>query len=302
MGEFSRLGVFHIPVARLTFSLLILATGVVGLIAGVGMLHLICISPWSAQIEPCIWRIADFLVRLFPTFYRPYYSYDRRLRYRFDRCLQPGAIDNIQRNIRRIARALFHSFMSRFLPPRMEDRLCEGLDGIAVRYARQTRDAQTTRFHMALIACSLLPLDFDQDKRIRRDDEMVAWDRVTDADARRAIKESDRLGRERFFAEHGFAPTTTYELIWEERRCPPKAILGTAYEFATGQRLACGDFEGGSTGAVSCSDGWDSPSRKSDDQPGKVGAPMLSSPTRRTTSRSPSTQRPASDRSGRPDR
>jgi hypothetical protein len=30
----------------------------------------------------------------------------------------------------------------------------------------------------------------------------------------------------------------------------PKAILGTAYEFATGQRLASGDFEGGKTGAV----------------------------------------------------
>jgi hypothetical protein len=29
-----------------------------------------------------------------------------------------------------------------------------------------------------------------------------------------------------------------------------KAILGTAYEFATGQRLASGDFEGGKTGAV----------------------------------------------------
>ena len=44
--------------------------------------------------------------------------------------------------------------------------------------------------------------------------------------------------------------TTTYELRWEERRYPPKAILGTAYEFATGQRLASGDFEGGKSGAV----------------------------------------------------
>ena len=37
---------------------------------------------------------------------------------------------------------------------------------------------------------------------------------------------------------------------WEERLYPPKAILGTAYEFATGKRLASGDFEGGKTGAV----------------------------------------------------
>jgi predicted deacylase len=29
-----------------------------------------------------------------------------------------------------------------------------------------------------------------------------------------------------------------------------KAILGTAYEFATGQRLGSSDFEGGKTGAV----------------------------------------------------
>ncbi len=79
---------------------------------------------------------------------------------------------------------------------------------------------------------------------------MVAWDRVTRPDVLRAIKEYDRLGPERFFSEHGFAPTTTYELISEERRYPPKAILGAAYEFATGQRLASGDFEGGKTGAV----------------------------------------------------
>jgi hypothetical protein len=51
---------------------------------------------------------------------------------------------------------------------------------------------------------------------------------------------------------HGprFAPATTYELVWDERQYPPKAILGTAYEFATGQRLTSGDFEGGKTGAV----------------------------------------------------
>ena len=79
---------------------------------------------------------------------------------------------------------------------------------------------------------------------------MVAWDRVTRTEVVRAMKEYDRLGPERFFSEHGFAPTTTYELAWEEGRYPPKAILGTAYEFATGQRLASGDFEGGKSGAV----------------------------------------------------
>jgi hypothetical protein len=79
---------------------------------------------------------------------------------------------------------------------------------------------------------------------------MVAWDRVTRRDVLRAIHEYDRLGPEQFFTEHGFAPTTTYELVLDERRYPPKAVLGTAYEFATGQRLRSGDFEGGKTGAV----------------------------------------------------
>ena len=79
---------------------------------------------------------------------------------------------------------------------------------------------------------------------------MVTWDHVTRADVLRAIEDYDRLGPERFFSKHGFAPTTTYELAWEGRRYPPKAILGTAYEFATGQRLGSSDFEGGKTGAV----------------------------------------------------
>jgi hypothetical protein len=79
---------------------------------------------------------------------------------------------------------------------------------------------------------------------------MVAWGKVSPADVERAIAEYDRLGPEAFFAQHGFSFATTYELIWDERPYPPKAILGTAYEFATGQRLESGDFEGGKSGAV----------------------------------------------------
>jgi hypothetical protein len=78
----------------------------------------------------------------------------------------------------------------------------------------------------------------------------LAWDQVTRAHVLRAVREYDRLGPQRFFSEYGFAPTTTYELVVKERLYPPKAILGTAYEFATGHRLASGDFEGGKTGAV----------------------------------------------------
>ena len=70
------------------------------------------------------------------------------------------------------------------------------------------------------------------------------------ADVLRAIHEYDQFGSEGFFTRHGFAPTTTYELVFDERHYPPKAILGAAYEFATGQRHPSGDSEGGKTGGV----------------------------------------------------
>ncbi|GIF64583.1 hypothetical protein Ais01nite_26180 [Asanoa ishikariensis] len=76
------------------------------------------------------------------------------------------------------------------------------------------------------------------------------WNKVKNTDVVRAMKEYDRLGPDNFFATHGFAPTTTYDLVRDDHHYPPKAILGTAYEFATGNRLASGDFEGGKTGAV----------------------------------------------------
>lgn len=77
-----------------------------------------------------------------------------------------------------------------------------------------------------------------------------AWSRVTGRHVERAIEEYDRLGPTQFFAQHGFAPATTYELLWKGGSYPPKAILGTAYEIAVGTRLASGDFEGGKSGAV----------------------------------------------------
>ena len=48
MRELLRLGVFEIPVARLTFSLLTLATGIVGLIAGIGIFAL---RPWARALS-----------------------------------------------------------------------------------------------------------------------------------------------------------------------------------------------------------------------------------------------------------
>lgn len=78
----------------------------------------------------------------------------------------------------------------------------------------------------------------------------IEWGRVARSDVEKAIGEYDRLGPEAFFALHGFAPTITYDLIVNEKSYPPKAILGTAYELATGERLAPADFEGGRSGAV----------------------------------------------------
>jgi hypothetical protein len=78
----------------------------------------------------------------------------------------------------------------------------------------------------------------------------VAWNHVTRDDVVRAIGEYDQHGPEAFFAAHGFGPSRSYELVWDQRRYPHKAILGTAYQLATGQRLDPGDFEGGKSGAV----------------------------------------------------
>jgi hypothetical protein len=84
----------------------------------------------------------------------------------------------------------------------------------------------------------------------RKAQTLVEWGQVSHDDVLAAMQEYDRLGPERFFAQHGYGPSRSYELIWNERRYPHKAILGTAYEIATGQRLAPGDFEGGKAGAV----------------------------------------------------
>lgn len=80
--------------------------------------------------------------------------------------------------------------------------------------------------------------------------ETIMWDRVRGDHVRESIREFDLAGAKAFFAEHGFAPTTTYDLVEGEKTYPPKAILGRAYELATGRRLASAEFEGGRDGAV----------------------------------------------------
>ena len=73
---------------------------------------------------------------------------------------------------------------------------------------------------------------------------------VTRSDVLQAIKAYDRLGADAFLAKYGYGASRTYELVWNGHRYPHKAILGVAYELATGQRLRPGDFEGGKAGAV----------------------------------------------------
>src|SRR6266851_8074040 len=76
------------------------------------------------------------------------------------------------------------------------------------------------------------------------------WSRVAHTDVVRAIEEYDRLGQERFLAEHGFGRATAYLLIYRGRSYDSKAILGVAYKFATGKRIGAQEFNGGVYGAA----------------------------------------------------
>ncbi|GAA2073099.1 hypothetical protein GCM10009840_02680 [Pseudolysinimonas kribbensis] len=78
----------------------------------------------------------------------------------------------------------------------------------------------------------------------------IDWTPVTPDHVRTALADYDRLGAEEFLRTAGFGPTTTYDLVVDDRTYPPKAILGAAYADATGTRLEPGDFEGGRSGAV----------------------------------------------------
>ncbi len=78
----------------------------------------------------------------------------------------------------------------------------------------------------------------------------ASWNRVTRADVIRAIGEYDRLGQDRFLAEHGFGRATAYLLIYDGRSYDSKAIAGVAYKLATGVPLGAHDFNGGIYGAA----------------------------------------------------
>ena len=59
------------------------------------------------------------------------------------------------------------------------------------------------------------------------------------------MEEYDRLGQERFLAEHGSGRATAYLLIYRGRSYDSKAVLGVAYPHATGVGIGAHDFSGG---------------------------------------------------------
>ena len=104
----------------------------------------------------------------------------------------------------------------------------------------------------------------------------IAWDRVAHADVLSAIEEYDELEPEQFSLEAWIRPDDDYNLVMRRdaftRR---KRLWARAYEIATGERLASGDFESGEERRRRrCSGSSDSPSSR-DDQPRKCDSQRL---------------------------
>jgi hypothetical protein len=77
-------------------------------------------------------------------------------------------------------------------------------------------------------------------------DLLVAkWDPVQRQHVRQAAAEYDRLGRDEFLDLHHFGTATAYLLILDGKSYDSKAILGVAYQLATGRPLGNDDFSGG---------------------------------------------------------
>jgi hypothetical protein len=76
------------------------------------------------------------------------------------------------------------------------------------------------------------------------------WDPVQPHHVRQAAAEYDQLGQDEFLARHGFGHARAYLLILDANGYDSKAILGVAYQFATGRRLGPHDFSGGVHGAA----------------------------------------------------
>ncbi len=76
---------------------------------------------------------------------------------------------------------------------------------------------------------------------------MPLKDITSPAAVRKAMREYDRLGPERFLANYGYGPAKKYQLIHDDTRYPSKAILGVAhgFEFPLDGPLTSDSFSGG---------------------------------------------------------
>jgi hypothetical protein len=76
------------------------------------------------------------------------------------------------------------------------------------------------------------------------------WDAVQQRYVLQAAAEFDRLGQDEFLERHGFGRARAYLLIIDGKAYDSKAILGVAYQLATGRPLGPSDFSGGVFGAA----------------------------------------------------
>jgi hypothetical protein len=125
----------------------------------------------------------------------------------------------------------------------------------AIDAAEQVGELRRLRLDLQLTATEARPADIPARRPgpqvlARSEHAGLYWSRVARADVVRAMEEYDRLGQDRFLAEHGFGRATAYLLIYCGRSYDSKAILGVAYKFATGIRLSSHDFSGGIYGAA----------------------------------------------------
>ncbi|WP_418606155.1 hypothetical protein [Georgenia sp. SUBG003] len=79
---------------------------------------------------------------------------------------------------------------------------------------------------------------------------MVDFHNVTRDHVLAAMAEYDRMGADDFLERHGFGRAREYVLWSDGRSYDSKAILGVAYQRATGLPLSADGFSGGKCGAA----------------------------------------------------
>jgi hypothetical protein len=74
---------------------------------------------------------------------------------------------------------------------------------------------------------------------VRKSHAAEAFSSVSREDVQRALNDLDRG------VEHPFGPSSTYDLVYEGRRYPPKAVIALAAKTRSGINLVPADFPGG---------------------------------------------------------